>query len=45
MVNATRLHRHVHVGDLELNGLVVSISTMPSVRLVFSEDRDVGTEG
>ncbi len=38
MFNATRLHRHVHIGDLELLGLVVSISTMPSVKLVFVED-------
>ncbi len=38
MLKAIRLHHVLHIGDLELVGIVVSISTMPSVQLVFAEE-------
>lgn len=38
MLKACKLHRVMRIGDLELIGIAVTLSTLPSVKLVFGED-------
>ncbi len=38
MLGACRLHHVMRIGDLELIGIAVTLSTLPSVKLIFGEE-------
>lgn len=38
MLKACKLHHIMRIGDLDLIGVVVTLSTLPSVKLVFGEE-------